>query len=119
MATYKQFPHCHAFAAGHAAENSIPHDAFHRLRDCEVLQTEINLWNRTETVLAALKLDTPGGKISERQAALFQLGYTQAMGTDEIADAADDTERDKLEKEYDQKLGLDDPTIREFVISLY
>jgi hypothetical protein len=119
MATYKEFPHCHAFAAGHAAENSIPHDAFHRLRNCEVLQTEINLWNRTETVLAALKLDIPGSKISERQAALFQLGYIQAMGTDEIADAADDAERAKLEKEHDQELGLDDPIIKEFVDSLY
>jgi len=117
MATYKQFPHCHAFAAGHAAENSIPFDAFDRLADHEVLPTEVDLWNRTETVFAAMKLS--GGPIHQRQNALFDLGYQQAEGTDEIADAADDAERERLEKEYDQKLGLDDPTIREFMISLY
>lgn len=118
MATYKEFPHCHALAAGHAAENSIPFDAFDRLADCEVLATEVALWHRTETVLAALKLEG-ASTLSQRQVALYDMGYHQAMGTEEIADAASDDEREKLEKAYDASLGLDDPTIREFVISLY
>ena len=109
--TFADYPLCHWFVAGHAAENSLPMNAHEIIRDNVIDFEEESIWVAAEAAFKRL------GHTGTQK--LFELGYKQAMSTDEIAEARDDAERDRLTKEFDKSLGLNDPAIAALADSIY
>lgn len=112
MSLYKDYPLCHALAAGHAAENSIPAGAYEFLAKHVVPQDHEYIWQEAEKALTQV-VEKKLGLSPDPQLVtntLYQLGYDSAAG-------GDDPEGDYVN--IDKQLGIDDPAITLFADSLY
>lgn len=111
---YKDFPLCHALAAGHANENSIPSAgyAYTLLADHEVNPEYQHIWEAAEVALAEVltKASMTNANDTVKINFLMKKGYDSAAG-------GDDDEGDYIN--IDKKLGIDDPRIVALADSLY
>lgn len=110
--TYADYPFAFSLIAGHFRENSVPGS----ITAVKSMTGHMEVCNGEQPIFeAANKFLFEMGKTHEE---LFDLGFTQALGTDEMLEA-DNDEQKRLCAEHDRQLGLDHEVVRALVDLIY